>query len=133
MHTATGPAGGATAARSPMFDVLLEHHHTSSLALLRVIAPHRSQDKSKGPCLTVRAGCAVDQLGGLGYRVTLTSTLSSRRQAGGVAEDEMFRTFNMGIGMLVVVGRESAGAARAADAGALVLGEVVAGRGVQLV
>lgn len=45
----------------------------------------------------------------------------------------MFRTFNMGIGMLVVVGRESAGAARAADAGALVLGEVVAGRGVQLV
>ncbi len=54
-------------------------------------------------------------------------------QAGGVAEDEMFRTFNMGIGMLVVVGRESADAARAADPDALVLGEVVAGRGVQLV
>ena len=57
----------------------------------------------------------------------------SPSQAGGVAEDEMFRTFNMGIGMLVVVGRESADAARAADAGALVLGEVVSGRGVQLV
>ncbi len=54
-------------------------------------------------------------------------------QAGGVAEDEMFRTFNMGIGMLVVVGRDSAAAARAADPDALVLGEVVAGRGVQLV
>jgi phosphoribosylformylglycinamidine cyclo-ligase len=54
-------------------------------------------------------------------------------QAGGVAEDEMFRTFNMGIGMLVVVGRASADAARAADPDALVLGEVVAGRGVQLV
>ncbi|KAK9846446.1 hypothetical protein WJX81_003881 [Elliptochloris bilobata] len=51
----------------------------------------------------------------------------------GVAEDEMFRTFNMGIGMLVVVGRESADAARAADPEALVLGEVVAGRGVHLV
>lgn len=45
----------------------------------------------------------------------------------------MFRTFNMGIGMLMVVSRESVDAARAADAGALVLGEVVAGRGVQLV
>ena len=45
----------------------------------------------------------------------------------------MFRTFNMGIGMLVVVGRESVDAALAADSGALVLGEIVAGRGVQLV
>ena len=54
-------------------------------------------------------------------------------QTGGVAEEEMFRTFNMGIGMLVVVGKESADAALAADSGALVLGEIVAGRGVDLV
>lgn len=59
------------------------------------------------------------------------------REAGRVADDEMFRTFNMGIGYVVIVRRDDAGPAAAAlrAAGETVhaLGEVVPGeRGVEL-
>ena len=53
-------------------------------------------------------------------------------QAGNVEEREMFRTFNMGIGMVVVVDPADAEAAMAHDSGACLLGKVVAGDGVQL-
>jgi phosphoribosylformylglycinamidine cyclo-ligase len=53
-------------------------------------------------------------------------------QAGNVAEDEMFRTFNMGVGMIVIIDKDSAAAAKAKDPDAFVLGEVVPGRGVTL-
>lgn len=54
-------------------------------------------------------------------------------QAGNVPEPEMFRTFNMGIGMVAVVGKDSVDAALAADVGAFVLGDIVPGEGVLLV
>ena len=54
-------------------------------------------------------------------------------QAGNVEEAEMFRTFNMGVGMLVIIDKDSLAAAQEHDAEAFVLGEVVAGRGVNIV
>lgn len=45
----------------------------------------------------------------------------------------MFRTFNMGVGMLVIVGKEDVAAARQHDPEAFLLGEVIAGRGVNVV
>ncbi len=45
----------------------------------------------------------------------------------------MFRTFNMGVGMLLIVDKDSVSAAQKHDSEAFVLGEVVAGRGVNLV
>lgn len=45
----------------------------------------------------------------------------------------MFRTFNMGVGMLLVVDKDSVTAAQQHDPEAFVLGKVVAGRGVNLV
>ena len=53
-------------------------------------------------------------------------------QAGNVEELEMFRTFNMGIGMVVVVDPADADAALAHDGSACRLGTVTAGEGVQL-
>ena len=66
------------------------------------------------------------------------------QEAGGVAETEMFRTFNMGIGYVFVVPADQVdavlappgtdGAVAGDSAGPLVLGEIVAGeRGVELV
>ena len=45
----------------------------------------------------------------------------------------MFRTFNMGVGMLVIVGQDDVAAAQQHDPDAFLLGEVVAGRGVNIV
>ena len=54
-------------------------------------------------------------------------------QAGNVEESEMFRTFNMGVGMLVVIDKSSVHEALSFDPEAFLLGEIVSGRGVQLV
>ena len=54
-------------------------------------------------------------------------------QAGSVEEAEMFRTFNMGVGMLIVVDKGSVNAALSHDPQAFHLGEIVSGRGVHLV
>ena len=45
----------------------------------------------------------------------------------------MFRTFNMGVGMLVVIDKSSVDEALSFDPEAFFLGEIVSGRGVQLV
>lgn len=54
-------------------------------------------------------------------------------QAGGVSDDEMFRTFNMGVGMVIVVPPGDVDAVLGASIEAFVLGEIVEGRGVELV
>lgn len=51
---------------------------------------------------------------------------------GNVAEQEMFRTFNMGIGMVIVVGAADVEAALAHDKQLCVLGKVEDGAGVRL-
>lgn len=53
-------------------------------------------------------------------------------QAGNVEESEMFRTFNMGVGMLVVVDKSSMDRALSHDPEAFHLGDIVSGRGVNL-
>ena len=53
-------------------------------------------------------------------------------QAGNVASQEMFRTFNMGVGMVAVVAAEDADAALASLGSGFILGKVVEGEGVQL-
>jgi phosphoribosylaminoimidazole (AIR) synthetase len=45
----------------------------------------------------------------------------------------MFRTFNMGVGMVIVVAESDASAVEAAGVGAFRLGRVVAGQGVDFV
>lgn len=52
------------------------------------------------------------------------------QDAGGVADAEMFRTFNMGVGMVAVVPAGDVAKALAAVPDAWVLGEIVAGEGV---
>ena len=54
-------------------------------------------------------------------------------QAGNVEESEMFRTFNMGVGMLVVVDKSSVDGALSFDPEAFLLGHVASGRGVHMV
>ena len=48
-------------------------------------------------------------------------------------DSEMFRTFNMGVGMVAVLPRADVDKALDAGIGAFVLGEIVQGEGVQLV
>lgn len=52
------------------------------------------------------------------------------QEKGKVAEAEMFRTFNMGVGMIVVVDAADVNKALAAEPSAFVLGEIVQGEGV---
>jgi len=52
-------------------------------------------------------------------------------QAGDISEPEMFRTFNMGIGMVLVVRPGDADTVRQLESSAVVLGKVVQGEGVQ--
>ncbi len=76
---------------------------------------------------------------GLGVRVDTASwarppLFAWIQAAGGVADAEMYRTFNMGVGMVVIVPAAQAGAAVAAGGkGAFLMGEVVTGDGVELV
>jgi len=53
------------------------------------------------------------------------------QERGNIAEEEMYRTFNMGIGMVLAVAPADAEAVRSQLPGALVVGEVVRGAGVE--
>jgi len=55
------------------------------------------------------------------------------QERGNVAEDEMYRTFNMGLGMIVVCAPEDVEAVRSQVPEALVVGEVIARKGEQRV
>jgi phosphoribosylformylglycinamidine cyclo-ligase len=72
------------------------------------------------------------------WRDSVAPVFGVLRDAGQVSDDEMYRTFNMGIGYVVVVAAADAGAVAAALAAegetVHVIGEIVAGeRGVELV
>ena len=53
-------------------------------------------------------------------------------QAGDIADAEMFRTFNMGIGMVIVVAEGDAEKALQLLAGSKLLGQIIEGSGVDL-
>ena len=55
------------------------------------------------------------------------------QENGGIADSEMYLTFNMGIGMIAVMSRADADVALAAGVDAAVIGEVVEGSGVDIV
>ncbi len=50
---------------------------------------------------------------------------------GGIAEEEMYRAFNMGLGLVLAVAAEDADVVRSQLAGSFVCGEVVRGKGVE--
>ena len=52
------------------------------------------------------------------------------QERGNIAEEEMYRTFNMVIGIVLAVAAADAEAVRSQLSGALVVGEVVRGKGV---
>jgi len=52
------------------------------------------------------------------------------QEAGSVPDSEMFRTFNMGVGLVAVVPKEDVDKALEAGVGAFVMGEIVEGEGV---
>ncbi len=72
---------------------------------------------------------------GLATKVTLGSweippLFKWIQEAGNVPDSEMFRTFNMGVGLVAVVPKEDVDKALAAGVGAFVMGEIVEGEGV---
>lgn len=53
------------------------------------------------------------------------------QERGAIDEEEMFRAFNMGVGLVLIVSREEAASVRTQLPEAWVIGEVVPGKGVQ--
>ena len=151
---------GYTLARRIVFDVLgldagSRFPDSGATVADTLLAVHRSYLASLAPELeggTVRAlahvtgggipGNLPRSLGpGLGARVDTSSwrppaVFGVLARAGGVARGEMYRVFNMGVGMLAVVapGEADGLVSRLRDRGeeAWVAGEVVAGSGVEL-
>lgn len=52
-------------------------------------------------------------------------------QAGGISDAEMFRTFNMGIGMVVVVDPQDADAVLQLQPDSMILGSIISRTGVE--
>lgn len=113
-------------------------------ALLR---PHRSYLRDLAPVLPKLRGIAHITGGGLPGNVPriLAEGLAARidrstwetpplfrliQQRGGIADDEMYRTFNMGVGIVLVIAQRDKDAVLARLPEAFVAGEVVQGRGV---
>ncbi len=124
-------SGGATVA-----DVLLRVHRSYLAALLPVLERVHALAHITGGGLPGNLNRALPD--SLDARVELASwTVPAEfrvlAEAGGVARDEMFRAFNMGVGMVAVCERdlvdEVIASAAAVDVPAWVLGDVVAGRG----
>lgn len=69
------------------------------------------------------------RIGRSAWRVPAIFRLIQER--GGVDEQEMFRTFNMGVGLILAVSPEDAGAVLAQLRGSFVCGEVIRGKGVE--
>ncbi len=87
----------------------------------------------------ITGGGVIDNLprilpGGTGARIqrgawTEPPIFGLIQEVGAVSDDEMFRVFNMGLGMILVVSSEQAAAAQAVVAEAARVGEIVAGDG----
>ena len=50
---------------------------------------------------------------------------------GGIADEEMYRAFNMGLGLVIFVAPENADAVRSQLAGSFICGEIIRGKGVE--
>lgn len=66
------------------------------------------------------------------YIVWILTKLYGGMQAGDIADAEMFRTFNMGIGMVIIVAEGDAEKALQLLAGCKRLGQIIEGSGVDL-
>ena len=73
--------------------------------------------------------CATQNL----LKNVIKSAMQCFLQAGNIATAEMYRTFNMGVGMVVVVPASDVEKALATDGAAFALGSVVKGDEVQIV
>ena len=69
-------------------------------------------------------------LGLTGLQISEISIGSWLTYSGGIATDEMFRAFNMGIGLIVVCDPQKCAEVARTASGAIVIGEVVASAGV---
>jgi phosphoribosylformylglycinamidine cyclo-ligase len=115
-------------------------------ALLR---PHRSYNRDLGPARPLIKGMAHITGGGLEENVPriLPAGLGARfalgswpipaifaliQREGGIDREEMFRAFNMGLGMVIAVAPADAERARTLVPELTVVGEVVAGEGVRI-
>jgi phosphoribosylformylglycinamidine cyclo-ligase len=107
-----------------------------------LITPHRSYYRTLEPVLGMIKGMAHITGGGLIENVPriLQENLAARidigsweipslfhliQESGAVDQEEMFRVFNMGVGMVVVVGKEEATTVKAKVLEARVIGEIV--------
>ncbi len=123
----------------PVRDVLLDVHASYWSAVAPVLDRVHGLAHITGggiPGNLVRSlptGCGAKVHRGTWEPPTLFRVLQN---AGRVHDDEMFRVFNMGIGMIGILGREAVGPVRKAAADAQietwVVGEVVAGEGVEI-
>ena len=118
-----------------------------------LLAPHRCYYDGLKPVLRMVKGIAHITGGGipgnvprmlpdaLGARIDkrswdvpplfrLIQSYDPSGERGNIAEEEMYRTFNMGIGIVLAVAPADADAVRSQVPGALVVGEVVRGAGV---
>lgn len=149
---------GYSLARKVVFDILGlevgdpfpgERNETVGEVLL---APHRSYLPALQPLLAqpglhalahVTGGGLVDNLPrvlphGLGAEIDLDSwqpgaVFTTIAEAGSVSREEMFRVFNMGVGMVAIVAMEFVESALESLEGSWVVGRVVEGEGVALV
>src|SRR5436190_408316 len=115
-----------------------------------LLAPHRSYLHAIRPLLDVRVVKGMAHITGGGITENLPRVLPQgcgavidRRawhvppiftfiqERGGIATDEMFRAFNMGIGLIVVCDPQKGAEVARTSSGAIVIGEVVAGAGVK--
>ncbi|MCH7835509.1 MAG: phosphoribosylformylglycinamidine cyclo-ligase, partial [Chloroflexi bacterium] len=113
-----------------------------------LLAPHRCYYRDLKPVLPQLRGIAHITGGGIPGNVPriLPQGLGARidrsawetpplfrliRERGNIAEEEMYRTFNMGLGIVLAVVPADADAVRSKLPGALAVGEVVRGEGVE--
>jgi phosphoribosylformylglycinamidine cyclo-ligase len=140
-----GLGGDAAAERERLEATYPELGGTLADALL---APHRCYLDRLKPVLPVARAIAHITGGGipgnlprvlpdgLGARVDRAAWETPAifrliRERGNIAEDEMYRTFNMGVGIIVAVAPEDVESVRSQLPEAFVIGEVVRGRGVE--